>query len=159
MWPVLVGHSLGAAVIVRAALDFPDRVGGIVILSGSLDPALEKAAWYQHAANFALVPYMIPGFLRNSNRELIPLKTELERLAPVLKDVICPVIIVHAPNDFLVPFKNVEFMLQHFPQDIIVDSIVLEGKNHFIPWNAEPAVRDAIERVISAARERITVRQ
>lgn len=150
-WPILVGHSMGAPIICRVAADYPGRVGGLVILSGALDPALEKIHWYQRLANFAIVPYMIPRSLRNANRELYPLKRELEILKPLLKDIECPVVILHGPNDILVPFENVDYMKAQFSEEALADVIVLEGKNHFIPWNAEAAVRNAILR--AAGRE------
>ncbi len=150
-WPILVGHSLGGPIVVQAALDYADRVGGVVILSGSLDPALEKVGWYQRVADFGLFPYMVPRFVRNMNRELLPMKAELRLLEPRLAELRVPVIILHAPNDILVPFANVDFMLRNFPKDRVVDSVVLDGKNHFIPWNAEDAVRAAIARVAAAA--------
>ncbi len=148
---ILVGHSLGGPIIVEAALDYPDRVSGLVILSGSLDPALESVAWYQRLAEFAFVPYMIPGDWRRANRELIPLKAELEALRPRLKDLKCPVVIVHAPDDMLVPAENVDYMLAEFPKDRVIEVIRPAGKNHFVPWNAEADVRRAIQRVADAA--------
>lgn len=153
-WPLLVGHSLGAPIVARAAADFPDRVGGLLILSGSLDPSLEKIAWYQRLASLPIVRYMIPRFLRNSNRELYPLKGELEALKPLLAKVTCPVIIVHAPDDFLVPFENVAYMKESFAPGVIIDVVVLEGKNHFVPWNAEADVRDAIIALAEASARR-----
>jgi len=147
---ILVGHSLGGPIIVEAALRYPDRVGGLVILSGCLDPSLEKTAWYQRLANFAFVPYMIPYFLRNANRELFPLKAELQALQPRLKELRCPIVIVHAPDDILVPYANVDFMRREFPASTIVDVMRLDGKSHWVPWNAEAEVRDAIDRVVRA---------
>lgn len=146
-WPILVGHSLGAPIVVQAALDYPERVGGIVILSGSLDPSLERVGWYQRTADFGPFKYMIPRFVRNSNRELMPMKNELERLAERLSQLRVPVIILHAPDDILVPFENVDFMQRSFPNGTVIDSIVLDGKNHFIPWNAAAEVREAILRL------------
>lgn len=148
-WPILIGHSLGGPVIARVAADYPERVGGLVILSGSLDPSLEKIAWYQRLAEFAFIPYMIPRALRNSNRELYPLKDELEALGPLLRNVTCPVTIVHAPDDSLVPYENVAYMKEKFAEGVIREVVVLDGKDHFVPWNAEPEIRDAILRLAS----------
>lgn len=147
---ILVGHSLSGPIIVEAALRYPDRVGGLVILSGSLDPAFEKIAWYQRVSDFAIVPYMIPYFLRNANRELLPLKAELEALRPRLKELRCPIVIVHAPDDILVPYANVDYMRAEFPAGTIVDVMRLEGKSHWVPWNAETEVREAIAKVAIA---------
>lgn len=149
---ILVGHSLGGPIVVEAALRYPDRVGGLVILSGCLDPAQEKIAWYQRMANFTFVPYMIPYFLRNSNRELMPLKAELEAMRPRLKELKCPIVIVHAPDDILVPYENVDYMRAEFPEDTIVDVMTLAGKSHWVPWNAEAEVREAIDKVVQAMR-------
>lgn len=146
-WPILVGHSLGAPIVARVAADFPDRVGGLLILSGSLDPALERITWYQRLGNFAFIPYMIPRALRNANRELFPLKKELVALKPLLRQIRCPVIIVHAPDDSLVPFQNVAFMEAHMSPGVVRDVVVLEGKNHFLPWNSEDSVRSAIVKL------------
>ncbi len=158
-WPVLIGHSLGGPIVAQVAADYPGRVGGLVILSGSLDPAEEKVAWYQCIANLPVIAYMIPRFLRNSNRELLPMKAELESLQPRLAGIACPVIILHAPDDILVPFSNVAFMERNFPTGQIVDTVVLEGKNHFIPWNAETDVRSAVERLARAAEANTVVEE
>lgn len=147
---ILVGHSLGGPIAVEAALDYPELVGGLVVLAGSLDPALEHVEWYQRLGEFAIIPYMIPGALRKANREVIPLKEELEALRLRLASLRCPVAIVHAPDDMLVPSGNVEYMLSEFPPDRVVDVIRPEGKNHFVPWNDEADVRRAIERVAAA---------
>ncbi len=146
-WPILVGHSLGGPIVARVAADYPEKVGGIVILSGSLDPALEKIHWYQRVANFAFIPYLIPRTLRFSNQEVYPLKNELKILQPMLAGIACPIAIVHAPDDILVPYENVDFMKTQFPKELIAEVLVLEDKNHFIPWNAEQDVRAAIQRL------------
>ncbi len=149
-WPILVGHSLGGPIVAQAAVDYPDQVGGIVILSGSLDPELEKVYWFQRVGNFAIIPYFIPRFLRNSNRETIPLKGELETLAPLLDQIQVPISIVHSKNDRLVPYANVEYMERMFRTEAIHEIVILEDKDHFIPWNAEPTIRAAIQSLAKA---------
>ncbi len=46
--PVLVGHSLGAAVAVSAATEAPRSVSGIVLLDGDALPAGGAATWLTH---------------------------------------------------------------------------------------------------------------
>lgn len=153
-WPILVGHSLGAPIAAQAALDFPGRVDGLVLLAGSLDPDEEIVYWIQRLGNFAVFPYFIPAFLRNSNRELIPLRGELEALGPQLRELRLPISIVHSRDDMLVPYRNVEYMCSIFDSDAIHEVMTLEDKDHFIPWNAEEIVRAAIRSLAEAASER-----
>ncbi len=42
MKPVIVGHSLGGPGACRMAMDYPDKVGGVVVVAGSTDPGMEK---------------------------------------------------------------------------------------------------------------------
>jgi pimeloyl-ACP methyl ester carboxylesterase len=147
-WPILVGHSYGGPVIARAAAEWPDRIGGIVIVAGALDPGLEKVSFMQRVGEFSFMPGLLPGALRNANRELIPLKGELEELAPLLPTIKVPIIIIHGTKDPLVPFSNVAYMQGHFAPEVVRDTIVLEGQNHFLPWNSEAVIRGAIGNLL-----------
>lgn len=145
-WPILVGHSLGGPIIARVAVDFPDKVGGLVIAAGSMDPALERVQMIQYVGEKLGLTYLIPRRMRNANRELIALKKHLVALDPRLASIHCPVAIVHGTVDPLVPFSNVTFMKMRM-SDAIVKIYSLEGVNHFLPWNSKPVIDDAIRTV------------
>jgi len=149
-WPVLVGHSLGGPIVAQLAADQPGRVGALVILAGSLDPALERIHWAQPMGELPGIRSLLPRALRNANRELMALKPELERLQPALGRIACPVAIVHGTRDNLVPFANVAFMAAQLRRaELSIDR--LEGQNHFLPWNEVGRVRRAIARAAAAA--------
>ena len=143
-WPVLVGHSLGGPIIAQVAAMYPEKVGGLVILAGSLSPEHEEWFWYNRIIDWRVTSILIPRMLRNSNRELKPMREELKKLEPLLKKVTCPVIILHAPNDMLVPWGNVAFMESAFAEGTIQEVVKLDDRNHFLPWNSEQEVREAI---------------
>jgi pimeloyl-ACP methyl ester carboxylesterase len=149
-WPILIGHSLGGPIVCRVAADYPDRVGGLVILSGSMDPDLERVWWIQRFADFAFMPYLIPRALRNANQEVLPLRDELRELEPLLANIDCPIVIVHSRDDSLVQYENVHFMQRAFSGDRIAALHELNGKDHFVPWNAQHTVRQAILDAIDA---------
>lgn len=149
-WPILVGHSLGGAVACETAVDYPDKVGGLVILAGALSSAMETIHWYQRVADFWIVPSILPADLTTSNRELLPLKGELEALEPRLSEIRCPVSIIHGARDMLVPVANVEFMKKKFPKGCVSEVLILPKENHFLPWTIERIVRDSIRKIAAA---------
>lgn len=148
---VLVGHSLGGPIVARAAADYPDRVGAIVILAGSLDPDLEDLRWFNYAGG-ALHP-LLPRTLRHSNMEIFDAGKQTRLLAGVLDRVVCPVVIVHGTEDTLVPHANVEYMKRAFRNAASVDALTLHDADHFIPWTHEPEVRAAVELALELSSE------
>lgn len=145
-WPILVGHSLGGPIVAQLALDHPRRVEALVILAGSFDPGLEEVLAVQRVGEWPGVRSLVPTTLRNANRELIALEPQLRLLAPRLHDLRCRVEVVHGTADRQVPFANVAFL-----RDRIADGqlgiTVIEGGNHFIPWERQPLVEQVIGRL------------
>lgn len=147
---VLVGHSLGGPIIAQAAIDYPEQVGALVILAGSLDPALEKINPFQHVGKWWPVSRLLPRALYNANLEIFALEAELERLGRSLHLIEIPVLIVHGTQDHLVPYENVAYMEQMMT-NARLDVVTLEGQNHFLPWNA----RETVDQAIKTAATRI----
>lgn len=143
---ILVGHSYGAPVTVKAALAAPQDVDAIVLAAGALDPGLEEIHWAQRLATWQPVKFLIGRTLRNANAELLSLKDELMLLKTQLGALEVPVFILHGSADDLVPIANVNYMLEAFPSDTICETRVLEGQNHFLPWNEIDALWAMIER-------------
>ncbi len=145
-WPILIGHSLGGPIVVRVATDAPERVGGLVIVAGNLDPGLEELHWYNDVGS--LLEPLLSRPMRNSNRELDGFKAELELLQAQLPRLSCPVVIVHGTADTLVPFANVDFMQSHFGNARSVRVVSLTGADHFLPWTHESTLREEIVGLI-----------
>ena len=144
---ILVGHSLGGAVAPRVAMDFPDLVDGLVLVAGSIDPALEKTTWYQALARLPPIRWAIPAPLARSDEELLGFRDELRAMLPRWKDVRCPVVIVQGEDDALVPAANADFaarVLTHAPTTIER----LPGQGHLIPWERPDRIVAAVERLL-----------
>ena len=141
---VLLGHSLGGAVVARVAADHPERVGALVLIAASLDPALETIHPMQRVGAWPPIRALLPRAIRNANAELMALKPELQALDDMLPRITAKVVVVHGTDDDLVPVANVPFMQARLRGARCVEVVMLEGRNHFLPWNSEAAVRDAI---------------
>lgn len=138
---ILVGHSLGGPVIARFAMDHPDRVAGLLFLAASVDPDLEKLRWYNRLGSLRLIQRLIPLSMVISNREIVPLKRELQQMLPLWNRVTMPTIVVHGTEDSLVPYGNAAFLARKLPQAEIRS---LKGSGHMIPWQRAGEVRQAL---------------
>jgi pimeloyl-ACP methyl ester carboxylesterase len=142
---VLLGHSLGGAIAARVAAEHPGRVAALILLAAALDPALERVHPLQRLGGWAPVRTLLPRSIRNANAELLGLRAELVELERCLARIRCPVFIVHGTDDDLVPPANVSFVQRRLTAAASVRTVLLPGRNHFLPWNAELDVRRAIE--------------
>jgi pimeloyl-ACP methyl ester carboxylesterase len=141
---VLLGHSLGGPVVARVAAEHPQRVQGLVLLAASLDPALESIHPLQRLGATVMVRGMLPRVLRNANAELMALEPELRALEPWLARIRARTVIVHGTRDDLVPVANVAYAQARLGGARCLDTVLLDGRNHFLPWNSAEAVRAAV---------------
>jgi pimeloyl-ACP methyl ester carboxylesterase len=153
--PILVGHSLGGPVVARLAMDYPDRVGGLVLVAPSIDPALEPDLWYRRVGNWFPFRQMLPTELDVSNQEILPLKGELAQMMSGWATIRVPVIVIQGTDDDLVPAGNADFakrMLTNAPLRVQM----LPQMNHFIPWRRPDTIHDAILSLITRHQQPIS---
>lgn len=140
----LVGHSLGGPVIARFAMDYPEQTAGLVLVAASIDPTLEEHPWWQSAINPPPLKWLIPKSFWASNAEIKSLEGELKKMLPLWENITCPVRVVHAVNDRLVPVANADFArrvltnVADFKMDILPDG------DHFILWNRYEKIRQIL---------------
>jgi pimeloyl-ACP methyl ester carboxylesterase len=151
---VLVGHSFGAPVAAHLAatlaLEEPQRPVILALLAAAMDPALEDIHTMQRLGAWAPVRAILPRVIRNANAELLALKPELQALGAMLPRVTARVLIVHGTRDDLVPVANVAYMQSRFQNAASVRTVLLEGRNHFLPWNSEAEIRQALQQTMEA---------
>lgn len=143
--PILVGHSLGGPVVARLAMDYPEWVGGLILVAPSIDPALEKFEWYRHVGKLAPVRVLLPVELDVSNREILPLRGELTELLPRWSAIRVPVTVIQGEDDDLVPAGNAAFARRVLVNAPVTVQLI-PGLNHFIPWRRPDLIRAAIQQ-------------
>jgi pimeloyl-ACP methyl ester carboxylesterase len=140
---ILVGHSLGAPIIARLAMDFPDLVEGLIFVGGSIDPEQEKEAWYRPLGSNVLGRILVPKSLWVTNEEIYVLKDQLSSMLPLWKYLKIPVTVIQGEADDLVPKENA-FFAKRMIEEAYLDIWMEPGVNHFIPWNRPDLIISAI---------------
>lgn len=140
---IVVGHSLGAPIAAQLAMDEPEAIGAVVLVSGSIDPALEKTTWYQAAVRMWPVRWAIPKPLVLCDDELIPFRAELETMRPGWSTLQMPVTVVQGDEDRLVPPANADFAQREIVNAPLTMRRVPEI-GHMIPWQRPDLIADAV---------------
>ena len=126
---VIVGHSYGGPVALRVAADYPDKVGGIVLVAGACDAYMRDAQWFRRSVD--RIRLLVPEDWERANRELLALTDENRQMESLLGQVTCPVVIVHGTWDGVCPHESTVAYLQDrlVNADVRVVSINRAGHN------------------------------
>lgn len=141
---ILVGHSYGGPLAARMAIDYPKKVTDVIILAGSIDPALEETKWYQYPADWRLIRWAVPSVLTVTNQEIMALKDELTTMLPLWVNIRQRVTVIQGGKDDLVPAANADFAQEKLVNAASLSMIRLPENNHFLPWNQTALVKETI---------------
>ena len=139
----LIGHSLGASIAPKVALQAPQAVDSLLLLAGSLNPKLGKPRWYNWAASTWAISSLIGNSMKYSNREIMGLRKQLKLMDIELKNskLDVDVLIMQGMKDKLVSPKNPAYVLQQWQSNFnTVEVIELADEGHFLPWRQAPLV-------------------
>lgn len=142
---ILIGQSQGGPIACRMAADYADKVAGIIVSAGALDPESNLPNWYQRLANTQPFYSLLPKQWAVCVDETTPLSKELEQLAGRLKEIRCPVHILHGSHDWLVKPRNAQYLRRRLTRARDVRLTEIEKARHKLPQTHAPLVRDAIE--------------
>ncbi len=131
---ILMGHSLGASLIPRVAMDFPELIEGLLLFAGTIDPQLANPRWFNYIANAPLINYLIGDSLHRSNKEIFALKDNIHLMTERWGDIKAQVIAVQGLEDGLVYPKNSDYIEAQFDSNR-TQVIRLSNEGHLFPMN------------------------
>jgi pimeloyl-ACP methyl ester carboxylesterase len=148
---ILVGHSLGGPLIARMAMDYPHLIDGLVMVAPSIDPELEPNEWFRGPLATPFLKWMLPRSIRASNDEIYHLKPELEEMMPMWGKIKARTIVIQGKKDSLVPPGNADFA-RKMMTGADVKVVMVDGMDHFVPWNHPYLIRDAVLELLSKSK-------
>jgi pimeloyl-ACP methyl ester carboxylesterase len=153
---LLVGQSYGAAIASVMAAAQPQKVGGLVLLSGYFGEPGPTARWLVEAG--ARAQSLLPRDLRNAVREVVGQPVQLEHARSALARVRAPIHVIHGDRDDFAPIEIAERLAAETRTRRPMRFVRVAGADHFLTDGpAEPllaAIEDCIPRTVPL-RERL----
>jgi pimeloyl-ACP methyl ester carboxylesterase len=137
---VLVGHSLGAPIVTRCAMDYPNAVAHLVLLAPAISAQHEQPRWYNLLVKNKWIRKQIPHEMQTSQDEMMALPAELTAMLPFYKNIKAHISLFHGRLDMIAPFGNSRFLCQQIPPNQLKFT-VFNFQNHFIPWTKFDTIR------------------
>lgn len=145
---ILVGHSYGGPVAMKAAIEEIPRIQGLILVASSISYALEEPAWYNAMADTWFIGLFLPHEFQTSNREIIKLKPELKLMEDKIDRLkTIPVHFIHGKKDELVPYAQSEELLGRI-KNPLAKMITVENSGHFIPWEKSELIVQSIRDLL-----------
>lgn len=147
---IIVGHSLGASIAPKFALNHPNSIAALVLLAGSLSPKLGKPRWYNRFANTSLLNWLVPSKLQRANIEIMALEEELTIMNEQIlsSQIDNPVVVIQGMKDKLVSPKNAQFITNNWQNNIKnLEVIQLTEEGHFLPWRQTELIIQSLKKL------------
>lgn len=141
---LIMGHSLGASIAPKVAMNYPQAVDGLLLFAGTLSPKLSQPRWFNHLAKNVIVNRLIGDTMRKSNLEILALENEIQAMADRLQSMEVATLVVQGMKDRLVYPDNIIFAETQF-NTRYTETLRLQTEGHLFPMTRrEDVVRWSI---------------
>ena len=147
----LVGHSLGGSIVLRMAMNQPDKIAGLLLIASPADPNLSRPRWYHKFTASWLGRRLLGDGWQQSNREMLALDKGLERLDN-WQALDQKLVVLQGDKDFLVKKGNADYLEQQATQARI-EVHRFADKGHFIPFEEPDLVVSALLNLVESGEQ------
>ena len=109
---VLLGKSYGGPVASRLAMNHPEKIRGLLLVSASVEPEAEKTPRHTKKLVRPATRWMFPKVLRVAAKEKLHHAAALNEIAGDWSCITCPTWVLHGCDDRLIYYRNAEFACQ-----------------------------------------------
>lgn len=144
---VLVGHSYGASMVAKLAMDYNQYISSSIQISGAVDPNNEKIFWFSKLGNSKLIYRIESKTLKVTTNEKMNHAKELLADVNNWDSITKPYIVIHGNKDELVPYVNATYSISKLNKNNSKLITVNDG-GHLLIWDQYDLIKSEIIKLI-----------
>ena len=130
----LMGSSYGAPIAASFAMQHPNLVRELYLISPVIDPSKEKLFWFSYVGKLAMVSMMIPEYLNVAGDEKFAHRRQLRRLKSHWDEITCKTYVFMGEKDNLASLANLEFARKKLVNAREPEFYLLPNTSHSITY-------------------------
>lgn len=140
---VLFGRSYGAAISAWLAINYPQNVSKLFMISPVINPDKEKFYWFSPIGKWKIVQWMLPKMLNVATSEKYSHSNEMRIMLPKWKKLYVPTTIVSGGRDWIADTSNFTFARK---QIINCDTtlIYLKESGHLVTYENPTLIKQLL---------------
>ncbi|MEZ5891553.1 MAG: alpha/beta hydrolase [Parvularculaceae bacterium] len=144
---ITLGVSYGGELALKAAVDFPDAVKGVVTVAALIDEPHDYALQLEKIGTVNGIEPFVPNRWLKVRSEVAGRRTQIGPLLDSLSALKAPVEVLHGDFDSIVPKSNAATLMKKLPADRAGLEII-PGGTHYLELQYPRRLHRAIQRVI-----------
>ena len=143
---ILFGRSYGAPITALMAIEHPQNIDKLFMISPVIDPAKEKFYWFSKAGKWKVVQWLLPEMLNVATAEKYAHQSEMKMMLPKWKNLSVPTTVITGEKDRIADPANFAFA-QKCLTNCDTTMIKLKNAGHLITYEKPELMRNLLLQV------------
>jgi len=143
---VLMGRSYGAPIAAWLAINYPQLVKELIMISPVIDPEKEKFFWFSAIGKLKFIQLFLPKMLNVATKEKYAHQQEMEQLLPKWKKLYVNTIVISGESDWVADTANFTFAKRYL-LNCSTNFIKLKNTGHLVTYEQPELIRDLLLKI------------
>lgn len=149
---ITLGVSYGGELALKAALEYPEAVKGVVTVAALIDEPHDYALTLEELGGNPGIEPFVPNRWQKVREEVAGRRAQIGPLLEELHNLTAPIEVIHGDFDALVPKSNAEKLMRYLGDNGRLD--IVPGGTHYLELQFPRRLHRAVQRIIERVSER-----
>lgn len=137
---ILVGRSYGAPIAAWLAINYPQQIKELVMVSPVIDPEKEKFYWFSNIGKWKAVQVFLPKMLNVATKEKFAHQKEMKAMLPKWKKLYVSTTVITGQNDKIADTLNFTFAKRNLI-NCPTNFILLKNTGHLVTYEQPELIK------------------